>query len=1273
MHTTRPLMNAASEPRLALAHARRALRAALAAAGAAAALSPGLAGADLDISPPLPNVMLLVDTSGSMERMIDGNLPATAGAACTPGTPMPKNLWNRWATLVQVLVGDIQNFSCYALDRGSSAFKSEYSWLGVKPYDYRYHLPFHRLVSNDCTAGPGTAASTWFDWPAGAINYHRYDDAASTCQTPFQVSGTGILDTFRNQIRFGMMTLDSWQGAGTGASGANTDAVSGMQGPMNVGAGGLWSYYRDWNSGGSPATGSLPNCQFPITYEVGARNPAAPPWEGRLIGFGHFDASLAEMQATNAQIQESLLAMRPYGRTPLGAILKDAEDFLVYDQFPDPNNPGKFLGTNQDPYFLGGCRPTFLILLSDGEGEPELRPDCESVNGCPFAEPDVVASELAALSPQPVYTYVIGFGVPHKANVDCEDLVATDFASGGVCESPTPAMQSCCALAKIAVAGGTTHAFFADDVSGLSQAFSTVLSQIASATSTSRTLPAFATTASASNSSNTTRGFQFLSSFNAPVTGELWYGNLERKRYVCSGSGPAALAPVDDTAGDRFMDNVNMDDAGRPRQFFTAVGETQGALIHSGRSIRPYYTTNADGLGTYASTPAQDDTLRAGQAFATHPPPAALAIDASTAAASCVSTLATSDPATCRERLLRYNVGESNGAYGIAETRDVSSCPSGKTCSEFGAIYHSTPSTIGPPRDFLRDVSYAEFAAQTGAVGTAGLRPVMLYTATIDGQVHAFKVSATDPNDPFQVTQKANNELWSFIPPAVLPKLLGTYNQQSILLDGATVVKDVVFTRTRSEALAGTAANGGASWSTVLVGGGGLAGGYYYALDVTDPETPKFLWQLSTDDSGSPLFGDTSSTPAIATVAMNGAGGDVEEVAVAILPGGAAPVQSGGCGRSTPAATLAGVDVNGVYVPRAKIRCWGAPGATTPGPARSLTIVRLDNGELLMNFRGAAADGPANIASDRQAIAPFDSPMTGVPVPYPAETGKVATRIYAGDADGTLWRVDLTNPEPAKWAAELAWDGYPEPAAYDASQPIDVAPVVSIDPAGNNVVLFSTGDQELFTASGSIETRVWSVTERTVALAGGGTGLASAANWQIPFTNGKRVTGPITLFDSVAYFATFTPTPVSPGVPSCEDGYAQVWGVHFTDSAPLNQSDPCPPDGSAAPPYPRQAFPDPQNPASLTYCYPSALPQGAVVFGVAIAQTPSCSTSAVVSDPYFGSHTSITSVAEGSYSIEIVTGRGGSASGGAVTNSLSIPLPTPTRTTKIDSWACILE
>jgi hypothetical protein len=49
------------------------------------------AGAQVDVFPPLSNVMLLVDTSGSMEYQFDGS-----DVTCTPANAGPSNDRSRW-------------------------------------------------------------------------------------------------------------------------------------------------------------------------------------------------------------------------------------------------------------------------------------------------------------------------------------------------------------------------------------------------------------------------------------------------------------------------------------------------------------------------------------------------------------------------------------------------------------------------------------------------------------------------------------------------------------------------------------------------------------------------------------------------------------------------------------------------------------------------------------------------------------------------------------------------------------------------------------------------------------------------------------------------------------------------------------------------------------------------------------------------------------------------------------------------------------------------
>ncbi len=1185
------------------------------------------AAAQMDINPPLPNVLLLVDSSGSMEKMPDGKLPAV----CTPGKASDLN---RWGTLVSVLTGTVKNRSCYAMNRSSSAFVNEYSIKGYAPYDKGYHLPHHRIVSNNCVAGPGVLPSNAFSWPSNAIKYHIYNKPGNACSgnNVFAQSSDGLLDVYRDRVRFGLMTFDPSVDKGTGLSGTTNDIPSGFKG--------MWSYYLDWQGSGVAASGYPPGCNVKL-YEVGARNSAAPPWEGRMIAMGRSDAPLAEIHDTNDHIQEALLAMRPYGATPLAGMLDDAYTFFHKDKSADPLDKANAFAPAGDKLFGGGCRESYVILLSDGEPNKDLRPSCEKVGGkCPFDKPYEVAKALASPSDPKlkVKVFAIGFGLTDvkdaKNNkVDCTQLkMPTDLNPGGTCVNATGDLKACCTLARIAYEGGTDQAYFANDMATLKTTLSNVLSGIA-AGSTSRTMPVFTSAGVSQLNGTGPVAYQFTTSFN-PGSGTLWSGNLERHRWVCEskkGGMVAKLEEVNEKKGDHFHTNINKGKLLDPRRFITVIGKQKSnkgkPVIDSEGTIRPNLKSD-DGMGVDKGK-VKDGSLTM---IANQMKSKAAAMDMYPMPQMCKeANLAASSEGDCAYKLMRWELGGKNG-----------SLPT-RSGDEFGAIYHSSPVLKGTPAAHIRDPAYEQFALEQAK------RPLMLYSVTTDGQLHAFQVAPNDPKDPLKVDNMENNELWSFLPPHVLPNIKGQYpDTQQILLDGGLAIADVVYERNKSQAqAAGT--KKGAKYATVIVGSGRTAGGFYYALDVTNPKKPEFLWQISHNQSGEPLFGPISSMPAITTIALK-EGGAVKEVSVAILPGGSSTAVKGNCKSNRKSTNFS--HINGAK-PRKQVQCW------KKGPGRSLTIVRLSDGSIIRTFRRDKQDGPKSISSSLVTYAPIDSPLTGTPVPYPVGAGRLANRIYIGDADGGMWRFDMSNPEPSKWAVHLAFDAYSMKGdTYKSGQPVDNDPAFAVDGQGNTVLLFSTGDQEMFTASSGLETRIWSITELPVATSKT-VPFTIEANWVKPFKDGKRVTGPIAIFDKVAYFATFTPTPPNSNT-ACSDGYGSIWGVHYTDSSSLTE------------PLKRMV----KDPNAKIPSYTDELQQaaGTVVFGVSVQAEPACYSTTTVTDDYVGSHSQISASSPPNFTLVYHTGQvGKSANKGSKTKATTRALPQPKQAIKIDSWASIVE
>src|SRR5438477_11383639 len=112
--------------------------------GVAALASVTIAGgaeAQIDTNPPLQNVLLLVDTSGSMEFAPDGTKVACDQVdASLTGETKAASQKTRWTQLVEVLTGEVQDFSCFTEYRRSTAFRNEYKLGTVDAVDFNYHL-----------------------------------------------------------------------------------------------------------------------------------------------------------------------------------------------------------------------------------------------------------------------------------------------------------------------------------------------------------------------------------------------------------------------------------------------------------------------------------------------------------------------------------------------------------------------------------------------------------------------------------------------------------------------------------------------------------------------------------------------------------------------------------------------------------------------------------------------------------------------------------------------------------------------------------------------------------------------------------------------------------------------------------------------------------------------------------------------------------------------------------------------------------------------------
>ncbi|MHB1291585.1 MAG: pilus assembly protein [Sulfuricella sp.] len=142
-----------------------------------------------------------------------------------------------------------------------------------------------------------------------------------------------------------------------------------------------------------------------------------------------------------------------------------------------------------------------------------------------------------------------------------------------------------------------------------------------------------------------------------------------------------------------------------------------------------------------------------------------------------------------------------------------------------GDMISSQPVYVKQPPFNYVDTNYDTFKNTTQKNRTA-----MVYVAVNDGMLHAF-----DGN--------TGAEQWAYIPPILMPNLykLADKNYSSnhqYYVDGSPTIGDIC-----PNAPASTCT--GNQWKTILVGGLNAGGRGYYALDITDPASPKALWNFT--------------------------------------------------------------------------------------------------------------------------------------------------------------------------------------------------------------------------------------------------------------------------------------------------------------------------------------------------------------------------------------------------------------------------------------------
>lgn len=163
-----------------------------------------------------------------------------------------------------------------------------------------------------------------------------------------------------------------------------------------------------------------------------------------------------------------------------------------------------------------------------------------------------------------------------------------------------------------------------------------------------------------------------------------------------------------------------------------------------------------------------------------------------------------------------------------------------------GDLVGSQPLHVATPMYNYIDRGYLDEEVDGATVSgfktrkNASSRAPTLYVGGNDGMLHAFNPTTLE-------------EKWAIVPSLVVPSLVNLANpayamQHRFFVDGSPAVGDVF-----DASASGTHAAD--KWKTILVGGLRKGGIGYYALNVTDPDDPKPLWEFSCDTVGAKTGG----------------------------------------------------------------------------------------------------------------------------------------------------------------------------------------------------------------------------------------------------------------------------------------------------------------------------------------------------------------------------------------------------------------------------------
>jgi hypothetical protein len=699
----------------------------------------------------------------------------------------------------------------------------------------------------------------------------------------------------------------------------------------------------------------------------------------------------------------------------------------------------------QDTKSLQGCRENYIIFLTDGLDT------CD----CDYTSPDymdclVSGPNSPVAAARELYNLQVG-GITRR--------VKTFVVGFGLEESQRDALDA------MAQAGGTTQAYFASNVGDLVQALTRIFQQLTAGRYTRSDLAVARS------------GERLYSAyFNYPG----WAGRL--KAYSLGEKGEVGT-PISEWGGAEGScpDFIELTDADG-NLIDSCAGDAGGSMHDTSlQPTRKIFTTVGSGMlpsrmEIRYSTTAQSITFQSGQLSDIKP----FLISAS----EDINGNGTPNEDADALTVLGFTF---DPAYGkIAGTPPIYPYKGTRQAEWLlPDLYHTRPVPVGPPAFPVSWGYYPEFK-----IDHAG-RETVIYVGGNGGMLHA-------------ISDSNGTERWAYMPKMALGKLKKLKDGHEFFVDSEPRIADIYSSGgggTVFPAPAGDRPQDG--WHTVLISGMREGGRGYFALEVTDPDNPRVLWEVT--DSN---MAYTWSVPAVGRVKLGS-----QDKWVAFVGGG-----------------------------------YSDPGDSSENDkGNRLYVIDIETGTILKEWTIGSATNKVP-----SAIREVDLNKDGY-----------IEAIYFGDLEGVLWKMDLTSTNINRWDPCILLDpgSYnfsglsPAPAVTPTRRPIFYMPAVAKGDSGNPLVFFGTGDEKHpLDVSGT--DFFYEVEDLGTSPGGSPPTCTGRVNWVRVLgqgvdddgqsMQGEKVLARPSVFNRIVYFTTYVPPPPSS---ECGVGKGYLYGLTMSSGA----------------------------------------------------------------------------------------------------------------------------